>query len=242
MYTRRVAGILLLSLGLAAVLLVLAGRTPALVRTASLPRATPASLQGTPKPLPPSPDISAGQERALVVTVIDGDTVKLADGRILRYIGVDAPEIYRGQNHADCFAQEATNRNRTLVEGKHVVLERDVSETDRYGRLLRYVVVGGHNVSELLIHQGYGRVLTIPPDVKVVGRLQAAEREAREAGRGLWGTACAAASRVTDDRDCKDFTTQEEAQRFFLEAGGPITDLHRLDTDGDGVVCESLRP
>lgn len=81
-------------------------------------------------------------EEALVVDVIDGDTIDvLIEGRELRvrYIGIDTPETVDPREPVGCFGREASERNRQLVESRTVGLERDVSETDQFGRVLRYV-------------------------------------------------------------------------------------------------------
>src|SRR6185436_19051123 len=90
-----------------------------------------------PTPLPPAGEAPTGPtEQALVIDIVDGDTIKVQiDGEVypLRYIGIDSPE--RGLPYAD----EATAADEELVGGSTVFLEKDVSETDRFGRLLRYV-------------------------------------------------------------------------------------------------------
>ncbi|MDD5511133.1 MAG: thermonuclease family protein [Dehalococcoidales bacterium] len=121
---------------------------------------------------------------AQVVRIIDGDTIEVniyGSSYKVRYIGIDTPEV--GQ---PCSA-EATAANRALVEGKTVHLEKDVSETDKYGRLLRYVYVGQTMVNAELVRQGYAHVYTYPPDVKYNEQFLDLEREAREEGRGCWG-------------------------------------------------------
>ncbi|MCK4863754.1 MAG: thermonuclease family protein, partial [Dehalococcoidales bacterium] len=77
-------------------------------------------------------------DTATVTQVIDGDTITIDTGHRVRYIGLDTPEVYPVQ---EAYGMEAWQANRKLVEGKEVRLERDVSETDKYGRLLRYVYV-----------------------------------------------------------------------------------------------------
>lgn len=72
------------------------------------------------------------------------------------------------------------------MEGKSVRLGIDVSETDRYGRLLRYVFVDDQFISEILVREGYANTATFPPDVKYQELFLEAEREARENNRGLW--------------------------------------------------------
>lgn len=108
----------------------------------------------------------------------------------MRLILVDAPEV--GDNR-ECFGDEATRFVEDLLSpGERVRLERDVSETDRFGRLLRYVYLDdGRMLNELLVAEGYASVATFPPDLRHLDRMRAAEREARTAGRGLW-SACQA--------------------------------------------------
>ncbi|MFC1465122.1 MAG: thermonuclease family protein [Candidatus Brachytrichaceae bacterium NZ_4S206] len=127
-------------------------------------------------------------EEARVVHIVDGDTIHVeiaGQTYRVRYIGVDAPE---STSTVECFGREATNFNRALVAGQRLRLERDVNETDRYGRLLRYAYLpDGRMVNEVLVREGYALARSFPPDVKYQDRLRDAEREARQARRGLWG-------------------------------------------------------
>ena len=122
-----------------------------------------------------------GQVR--VVRVIDGDTIEVEGGARVRYIGIDAPEVYP---QTEYYGLEAWAKNRELVEGKTVTLEKDVSETDVYGRLLRYVWVDGVFVNGELVRLGYAQAISYPPDTKYQERLAQLDEEAREASRGLW--------------------------------------------------------
>ena len=133
----------------------------------------------------------AAPEQALVVRAIDGDTIELATGQRVRYIGIDTPETYPA---VECYGREAWTKNRELVEGRWVRLEKDVSETDRYGRLLRYVWVDGVMVNAELVRLGYAPAVSYPPDVKHQELFRQLEGEAKGAGRGLWGV-CPASSR-----------------------------------------------
>jgi micrococcal nuclease len=99
---------------------------------------------------------------------------------------MDTPE--RNQ----CLFGAATQRMRALVEGKRVLLVRDVSETDRYGRLLRYVYVGDVFVNAAMVSEGYATAATFPPDVAHAREFVSLERSARAARRGLWAGGCAA--------------------------------------------------
>lgn len=129
---------------------------------------------------------------AHVVKVFDGDTILVSiDGLeyVLRYIGIDTPETVRPGHPVEWLGPEATAVNKALVNGQDVYLEKDVSETDRYGRLLRYVYLeDGTMVNAELVRMGYAYSRAYPPDVKHQELLDLAERGAREAGRGLWAS------------------------------------------------------
>ena len=125
----------------------------------------------------------------LVTRVIDGDTIEVdIDGTIykVRYIGIDAPELDDEQPEFCALAQEATRLNRELVEGKTIRLEKDISETDKYGRLLRYVYVGNTFVNAELVRRGLARAEAYPPDIKYQDYLEELEMEAEQAGKGIW--------------------------------------------------------
>jgi len=130
-------------------------------------------------------------EGVLVKRVIDGDTIELETGETVRYIGIDTPETVHPDKPVQCFGKEASTKNTELVAGKRVRLEKDVSETDRYGRLLRYVYVGDTFINDYLVRQGYANASSYPPDVKYQDQFRQAEQEARVAKRGLWGSCSA---------------------------------------------------
>lgn len=130
-----------------------------------------------------------GGLEAAVVRVVDGDTIQVQMGARLekvRYIGVNTPEVHHPRKGEEPGGREAAEVNRGLVEGKHVRLELDVQERDRYGRLLAYVWVADTMVNAELVRRGYAQVMTIPPNVRHQQLLVKLQREAREAGRGLW--------------------------------------------------------
>jgi len=125
-------------------------------------------------------------EFATVRRVIDGDTIELDDGRRVRYIGIDAPEVNNEGGEPECFAIEAINENKKMVLGKEVILEKDVSETDKYDRLLRYVYVGPILINGHLLDKGLAKTIYIEPDVLYYEEFKAVEDEAKEEKRGLW--------------------------------------------------------
>ena len=185
-------------------------------------------------------------DRAQVINVIDGDTIDVDLDGIeyrVRYIGVDTPE--RG----DPFYREATDYNRQLVGGETVILVKDISDTDRYGRLLRYIYLpDGTFVNAELISAGVARVVTFPPDVNQVDYLKSLQQEARNRSAGLWAqnelNVNAPAGCMTCDynaHNCSDFNRQAEAQACYEFCLIEVDeDIHRLDGGGDGLVCESL--
>lgn len=116
---------------------------------------------------PPS-SINSGEakEIAIVKRVIDGDTIELSDGRKVRYIGVNSPEMTDKRAAVLKLAQLAKAENIKLTEGKTVEMEKDVSETDKYGRLLRYVYVDNEMINLKMVQLGMAAVATYPPDIK----------------------------------------------------------------------------
>jgi micrococcal nuclease len=138
----------------------------------------------TPPETAPVTPASDGITTARVTRVIDGDTIVIEGDQRVRYIGIDTPEVYP---KLEAFGEEARQANRRLVEGKLVRLERDVSNTDRYGRLLRHVFVdGGTFVSAELVRQGLAEVRAYPPDLKYQAVLEKLQQEAQADGLGLW--------------------------------------------------------
>jgi len=130
-------------------------------------------------------------DHVVVRRVVDGDTVELTDGRLVRYIGIDTPEVRRKEHERwivdpEPMAEEASAFNRQLVEGKEVRLEYDVQSYDRFGRVLAYVYVGDVMVNAQLLMDGYAQPLTIPPNVKHATWFRTLAQQARQAGRGLW--------------------------------------------------------
>jgi len=132
----------------------------------------------------------------LVVDVTDGDTIRvMIDGaeHRLRYIGIDTPESVKPGSPVEPFALAASAANARLVEDARLVLEKDVSETDRFDRLLRYVWLPPADeaddwrlVNLELVEAGLAQAIAYPPDTTYSELLHAAEDEARAAGRGMW--------------------------------------------------------
>lgn len=136
-----------------------------------------------------------------VVYVVDGDTIHVQIGNRVekvRYIGVNAPEIphphapaearrrLRHFPHTVAAGEAAKRVNLDLVAGKHVRLELDRQQRDRYKRLLAYVWVGDTMINAEMIKRGYAELMSIPPDFRHRALFTKLQQEARAAGRGLW--------------------------------------------------------
>jgi len=142
----------------------------------------------------PTSSIVKEQTRTTVIRIVDGDTIELADKTILRYIGIDTPELHHPTKSIQCFGNEAMLKNKELVEGKDIIMEQDVSNTDRYKRLLRYVWLAqdatssakGLFVNDYLIREGYAYAATFPPDVMYQDVFKESQQYARENKIGLW--------------------------------------------------------
>jgi len=155
--------------------------TPQLTHTA-LPSATP-----MPTPTPAAMESIAEMVVANGVRVIDGHTIECAisgEPRIVRYAGIDCPEL--GQGLSPCSGEDAAAFNRSLVEGGTVYLERGVSDTDAEGRLLRYVYAGGLMVNAEMVRQGYAWPVRNVSNARHLALFWAMQSEAQDAVRGVW--------------------------------------------------------
>jgi micrococcal nuclease len=156
---------------------------------------TKSEIPATPQPTQATTDsTSVAQTSApnsaqtyTVTRVIDGDTIVIDTGQTVRYIGIDTPETVHPDKPTMCFGPEASQKNKDLVLGKKVTLEKDISETDKYKRLLRYVWVDGSLINELLVKEGYAVSSTYPPDVKYQDIFVAAQKTAQQNKSGMWG-------------------------------------------------------
>jgi micrococcal nuclease len=124
----------------------------------------------------------------LVRAVFDGDTVLLASGEKVRYLGIDAPEVEHGREPGDCFGNEARNANADLVLHKRVILGYDGETVDSYGRLLAFVSLpDGRCVNAELIKSGHACVFRSSEPHARSKELMNLQRDAIRNRRGLWG-------------------------------------------------------
>ena len=173
--------------------------TPAATFT-PLPTETIFIAQPTETPIPPAPEQSVVEgakcipqqepQPALVTNVVDGDTIDvLIDGQEyrVRYIGIDTPETVHPSKPVEFYGPEASNMNGVMVGSKEVMLYKDLSETDQYDRLLRFVIVDGMFVNYKMVKDGFANASRYPPDVACAEAFAEAERIARDTKAGLWG-------------------------------------------------------
>jgi micrococcal nuclease len=119
--------------------------------------------------------------------VADGDTIVLKDGRHVRYLGIDTPEVAHESRGAEPMGEEAKALNRELVMGRRIRLETDREKKDRYGRLLAYVYrEDGLFVNAELLRCGLAHFLYDFPNHAKAGELLAVQRETMGQGRGIW--------------------------------------------------------
>lgn len=154
------------------------------------------SVSTSPGAVTPGPSFGpTGQTQLAVVSrIVDGDTIRvIIDGTEypVRYIGIDAPEPDASDPAVKRLADAATATNAALVEGQDIVLERDVSDTDRYDRLLRNVWLVDSGGSQVLVNLelvrlGFATVTTFPPDEKYEALLTSAQAAAQTEALGLW--------------------------------------------------------
>jgi micrococcal nuclease len=143
-----------------------------------------------------------GFEEAHVTRVVDGDTIEAEITAVspgpgagdtetgttydIRLIGIDTPETVDPNSPVECFGKEASSATKALLEGQDVRLVKDVEESDRYDRLLRYVYIGDEMANARLVANGYAFAYTYPPSVRHSELFVTLERDARDNNRGLW--------------------------------------------------------
>ncbi len=123
-------------------------------------------------------------EKATLIKVIDGDTLLVKIDRKkekVRLIGIDCPE------KGEPYFEKARDLARRLTEGQEIRLYRDVSERDRYGRLLRYVYTDHTFLNAELVARGYARAVAYSPDLKYFFFFLQLEKEAQKQKRGIYG-------------------------------------------------------
>lgn len=124
---------------------------------------------------------------SLVTRIIDGDTFEIETKQKVRLIGIDTPELNKLKNlDPECFGTQAAQKLSGLILNKKVRMEKDISETDRFGRLLRYVYLDSIFINQQLVESGFAFAKNYPPDSRYKETLVKAQEKARENNSGLW--------------------------------------------------------
>jgi micrococcal nuclease len=203
-------------------------------------------------------------ESGTVVMVVDGDTIKVKirnTVETIRLIGINTPETKDPRKPVECFGKEAFEHAKKLLEGKKVKLKSDKTQQnrDKYDRMLRYVWIGGNElVNHMMIADGYAFEYTYETPYLYQKEFQEAQKDAKEAQRGLWHPdTCAgelkpekqdatptptatpkqntSAFSCTPKKTCGKMTSCEEAYYHLNTCGNSS-----LDRDKDGIPCESI--
>ena len=126
------------------------------------------------------------QEKGIVATVIDGDTIILKDGRTIRYLGINTPETNHPTKGLECFGVEATIKNKELVSGKEINLECGIENIDEYGRYLRYVYVDDIFINAELVEEGFAVAFPFGQTEKFDQVFVQLENYSRMQNKGMW--------------------------------------------------------
>ena len=217
----------------------------------------------------PTPERNQSQRNSVntvsVTRVVDGDTIEV-DYRgstvDIRLIGIDTPETVHPSEPVECFGPAASRFTTTSLTGETVRLEFDVERRDHYGRMLAYVWDEGKLFNSKLVRRGLATVSTYPPNVKYVEHFTDVQSKAQGAGRGLWERCSAPLSDTSANGGGDDTSSTGKcngyspclppASDYDCEGGGgdgpqyaqgPIrvtgSDPYELDSEGDGIACES---
>lgn len=133
--------------------------------------------------------IITNKEEVLITRIIDGDTIVDSQDRKIRLIGINTPELDKN-NKLFCFANKSSSRVSDLILNKKVYLEKDISDVDKYQRLLRYVWLEDKMINQILLEEGLAQVSTYAPDIKYQETFLEIQQKSRENNLGLWGGVC----------------------------------------------------
>jgi micrococcal nuclease len=170
---------------------------------------------------------AASAENVRVVQVVDGDSLRLSDGREVRLIGFNAPEFGKDGAPDQPLAREARAQLAQLVEHQEVRLQLDAERHDRYRRTLAHVFLSdGRSAAEILLRRGLGFNIAYPPNLLRLEEYRTAEMDARREKRGVWNhTYYVARSAIQLTRDDTGFRLIEGQVRRL----GKRRDMYYLD-------------
>ncbi len=178
---------------------------------------------------------------------LDGDTLALADGRHVRLIGINAPELGRDGRADEPLARVARERLAGLTARREMQLVFERDRRDRHGRLLAHALdADGHNIQEVLLAEGLACAVAVAPNFLHLARYLAVEERARTARRGMWGEAYFTARAAAESRDrgfvfvADRIDHLRKTRRFYHFAFG--TDLFLVVSRDDWAAYWSGRP
>ncbi len=162
-------------------------RDPNISQNISSPKTFNRKLNGAPDTKPALKPTFPKNEMSLVTRIIDGDTFEIETKQIVRLIGVDTPELNTSNRlRPECFGTQAAQKLSDLILNKQVRMEKDISETDRFGRLLRYVYIDSIFINQQLVESGFAIAKNYPPDLRYKETFIKAQEKAQENNTGLW--------------------------------------------------------
>lgn len=136
-----------------------------------------------------APTVPADARKVLVKRAVDGDTLELVDGTRVRLTGINTPESVDPRRPVEYLGKEASAFTASLVEGQEVFIQPSRTPVDRYGRTLAWVwLADGMFLNAKLVYEGFAQTYTFPDNPDYADLFLQCEREAREAGRGLWAS------------------------------------------------------
>jgi len=136
-----------------------------------------------------------GLEKVKVKSVVDGDTIKLTDGRTIRYLNIDTPETKKVNTPVRCFGPEASKFNKDRVDGQEIWILPDKQNTDKYDRHLRFVFLSQEQTDKIenslnaqMVRLGYARTSIYKPNNTYEKQFWALQKEATDQKLGVWGS------------------------------------------------------
>lgn len=189
----------------------------------------------------PAKEKAPGLPAARITRVVDGDTIHVAlNGRdeTVRLIGVDTPETVHPEKPVEPYGPEASAFTKSRLNGKTVYLEFDVQERDKYGRLLAYVWLDEPGeitdvFNAVLLLEGYAQLLTVPPNVKYADHFVRYQREAREAGKGLWGLEVVTQNQTGAKTNAQQTPAQSNDPKQVVQSSGGVQGTGGYDCPED---------
>ncbi|MBU2503774.1 MAG: thermonuclease family protein [Nanoarchaeota archaeon] len=172
-----------------------------------------------------SPVSEETKELYRVTKIIDGDTIEIDTGERVRLICIDTPE------KGEYYYSEASNYLTGLILNKEVEFTKDISETDRYGRLLRYVYIGRDFVNELIVYNGYGKDYPYKPDISKCPIIKQAEKYARDNNLGIWG------EKIDEQEEQEEAIEEQEESEETVEGQEEEEEQEESSPSDSEIIC-----